>query len=210
MNEPQWLQIAKQLQAISQAGLAYAQDPFDKERFEEVRRISAEITAHHTDFSAEKIDTLFAKEVGYPCPKIGCRAAVFNDKGEVLMVEELAENKKWTFPGGFCDIGDGPRAAIEREVWEETGYVVRATKLIAIHNRNHLPDVPPRFNELYNMLFLCELVGGEAKTSIETGRSAFYTQDTIPANTSFRRTHPVLRELAFAHYADPSLPTEFN
>ena len=194
MNEPQWLTIAKQLQVISQAGITYSKDPFDLDRFEQVQRISAEIVATHTEFSAETVETLFSAEQGYPCPKVGCRAVVFNDNNEVLMVEELSENSNWTFPGGFCDIGDTPSQAVEREVWEETGYIVRATKLLAVHNRNSLPNVPPHFNEIYNLLFYCELIGGEPKTSVETGRSTFYARDAIPANTSFRRTHPKLIE----------------
>lgn len=175
-----------------------------------VREISAEITANHSTFTTEEVETLFTAETGYSCPKIGCRAAVFNAAGEILMVEELSEDRKWTFPGGFCDVGDSPRQAVEREVWEETGYRVRATKLIAVHNRNHLPDVPPRFIEIYVLLFLCELIGGEATSSIETGHSAFFARTELPKHRSFKRTHPVLIDLAFAHYDDPHLPAAFN
>ena len=43
--EPKWLKWAKQLQALSQNGLTYAQDPFGRERYEQIRHIAAEMLA---------------------------------------------------------------------------------------------------------------------------------------------------------------------
>lgn len=42
-NNPVWLEWAKELQFIAQAGLTYSKDPFDLERFARIREISAEI-----------------------------------------------------------------------------------------------------------------------------------------------------------------------
>lgn len=41
--EPKWLEWAKQLQSIAQAGLTYSKDVYDVERFELIRNISVQI-----------------------------------------------------------------------------------------------------------------------------------------------------------------------
>ena len=67
----------------------------------------------------------------------------------------------WTLPGGFADVGDSPSIAVEREVHEESGFTVKATKLVALFDRNRHPH-PPFGYHLWKAFFLCELQGGEA------------------------------------------------
>ena len=49
----EWLKWARRLQAIAQSGLAYAKDPYDAERHEQVRRIAAEIAASQSETTAD-------------------------------------------------------------------------------------------------------------------------------------------------------------
>lgn len=96
MND-KWLDFAIRIQSIAQAGLQYGKDPYDKERYEELRQISAEMISLKTDIPTEKIHDLFCNETGYQTPKIDTRAAVFvNDK--ILLVHE--NNGTWSLPGG--------------------------------------------------------------------------------------------------------------
>ena len=89
MND-KWLDFAIRIQSIAQAGLQYGKDPYDKERYEELRQISAEMISLKTDIPTEKIHDLFCNETGYQTPKIDTRAAVFvNDK--ILLVHEITE-----------------------------------------------------------------------------------------------------------------------
>ena len=69
MND-KWLDFAIRIQSIAQAGLQYGKDPYDKERYEELRQISAEMISEKTDISTEKIHGLFCNETGYQTPKI--------------------------------------------------------------------------------------------------------------------------------------------
>ncbi|WP_330408055.1 NUDIX hydrolase N-terminal domain-containing protein [Vallitalea guaymasensis] len=85
--EKQWLQWAKELQAISQSGLAYSKNEFDIERFQRIREISVEIMSEYTQISNTKIRSLFANETGYQTPKIDVRAVIFNNN-KILMVKE--------------------------------------------------------------------------------------------------------------------------
>lgn len=89
--EPKWLQWAKQLQAIAQAGLTYSKDTFDLERFEDIRKISLEIMSEYTKVDETRIRDLFANETGYATPKVDIRAVVFQDN-KILMVKEKIDN----------------------------------------------------------------------------------------------------------------------
>ena len=88
MNDlDQLISLAMELQSIAQNGLAYTRDAFDKERFERVREISAEIMAMKTELPLEKVKNVFCGEYGYQTPKLDTRAAIFQD-GKILLVKE--------------------------------------------------------------------------------------------------------------------------
>ena len=78
-NNEKWLEWAVELQALAQAGLTYGKDVYDRERYQRIRDISAEIMAHMTDMPFEKVKGLFCNESGYQTPKIDTRAAIFKD-----------------------------------------------------------------------------------------------------------------------------------
>ena len=126
-----WMDLAMRVQSIAQAGLQYGKDPYDKERYEELRQISAEMISLKTDIPTEKIHDLFCNETGYQTPKIDTRAAVFvNDK--ILLVHE--NNGTWSLPGGWCDVDQSIASNMEKEVREEAGFEVTAERLIAVQD----------------------------------------------------------------------------
>lgn len=90
-----WIDFAIRLQSIAQAGLQYGKDKYDIERYEEIRRIAAEMISAKTNISAEKVYNLFCNETGYQTPKVDTRAAVFVD-GKILLVHE--NNGTWSLP----------------------------------------------------------------------------------------------------------------
>ena len=75
-----WLDWAVKLQAIAQAGLTYGKDVYDRERYEQIRDIAAEMISLHSGISKEKVVDLFCSETGYQTPKLDTRAAVFQEK----------------------------------------------------------------------------------------------------------------------------------
>lgn len=93
----QWLEWAIELQSLAQAGLTYGKDIFDRERYERIREISAEIMAYKTDIPVQKVKDLFCNETGYQTPKLDTRAAIFQN-GKILLVKE--NSGKWSLPGG--------------------------------------------------------------------------------------------------------------
>lgn len=96
-----WLQWAVELQSLAQAGLTYGRDIYDKERYERIREISAEMVAFKTGFTEEKVKNLFCGEEGYQTPKMDTRAAIFEDD-KILLVRE--NNGTWSLPGGWADV----------------------------------------------------------------------------------------------------------
>lgn len=205
--DPQWLVWAKRLQAIAQTGLTYAKDPFDVERYQSIRLVTAEMMAAGSgEGSADSFVKLLSTDVGYATPKVDVRAAVFRD-GRLLLVREK-EDGRWTLPGGWADIGDSPSGAVVREVKEESGFDVKARKLLALLDRN-LHGHPPIPYHAYKLFFLCDIVGGNARAEQETDAVGFFAADEIPP-LSLTRVTPAQIARLFEHFVHPEWPTEFD
>jgi ADP-ribose pyrophosphatase YjhB (NUDIX family) len=207
MKQPELLQWAQRLQAIAQNGLTFSKDPFDVERFNQVRQIAAEILAAGSAATTpEALVELFKRNFGYATPKVDVRAAVFREN-RVLLVQERSDGA-WTLPGGWADIGDAPSVAAVREVREESGYETKVTKLAAVYDRE-LHDHPPYPFHAYKLFFVCELVGGTAQTSMETTAVEFFAEDALPA-LSLSRVTPVQVQHMFGHWRHPEWPTSYD
>ena len=204
--EPNWLTWARKLQAIGQNGLAYSKDPFDIERFEELRELALEILQNYTDSDLPRIRDLFAGEHGYATPKVDVRGVVFNEDA-ILLVRERADGK-WTLPGGWVDVNESPSESVVREVFEESGYQTKALKLLACYDRNRHPH-PPHPYHVYKLFFHCEIVGGSPSTSYETDGVDFFKQDAIPELSTGRVTSAQIDRF-FEFLRSPDLPTDFD
>jgi len=106
MTDPKWLVWIQQVQALAQDGLAYTQNPFDRDRYHMLQHLAAKIMGEYSSTEFEKVDGLFTHEAGYATPKLDCRGVVFRE-GKLLLVTELADGG-WTLPGGWVDVGEPP------------------------------------------------------------------------------------------------------
>ncbi len=207
MNDSQWLMWAQQLQAIAQTGLTYAGDYYDIERYTSVRRIAAEMmTAGFGLKDGAPMLDLFNREIGHPTPKVDVRAAAFRDNC-VLLVRECADGG-WTLSGGWADVGDAPSHAAIREVKEESGFDVVATKLAAVYDRNRHGH-PPIPYHAYKLFFLCDIVGGQRACTHETDAVDFFREDQLPPLSLARVTATQISHL-FDHHRHPEWPTSFD
>jgi ADP-ribose pyrophosphatase YjhB (NUDIX family) len=208
MADPKWLGLVQRIQALAQDGLTYAHNPFDLERYHALQSAAAHLMAEYSSQEFEKIDGLFAAQSGYATPKLDCRGVVFRGDN-LLLVKELVDGG-WTLPGGWVDVGEPLSTAVEREVREESGYLVKARKLLAVDDRaNPRHGHPPFIFHTYKAFVLCDLLGGEPATSIETGGAEFFPEDAIPALSIMRVSSEQIQRM-FAHHRDPLLPTEFD
>jgi ADP-ribose pyrophosphatase YjhB (NUDIX family) len=204
----QWIQWAQRLQAIAQNGLTYSENPFDLERFQQVRQIAAEIMATAAQLNFDDVLRSFQQEDGYATPKLDVRGAVFQED-KLLFVKER-EDGRWTLPGGWVDVGEPPSLAIEREVYEESGYQTKAVKLLAVYDRNHPRHRhPPAQHHAYKLFFRCQLLSGTATESYETEAVEFFAESEIP-ELSLTRVVPSQVTRLFEHYRNPDLPTDFD
>jgi len=203
---PDWLHWAQQLQAIAQNGLTYALGDYDRERYQQIRDIANQILEAQTGEPAARFEAAFAMEQGYSTPKVDVRAAVIRDR-RILLVRER-EDGCWTLPGGWADIGQSPAESVVREVREESGFEVRAVRLIAVLDRNRHPH-PPIPYHAFKMFFLCELTGGEASASFETTGVDWFAPDALPS-LSLTRVLPEQIAMCFRYRADPALPVLFE
>jgi ADP-ribose pyrophosphatase YjhB (NUDIX family) len=204
---PNWLTWARALQSIAQTGLFYAENEFDLERYQKLQQIAAHMVAYSSELDYEDVLANFQLGEGYATPKVDVRGAVINSNGEILMVREKIDGG-WTMPGGWADIGDMPSESAEREVWEEAGYQVKATRLVGVYDTNR--DGELRFRHAYKLVFLCELIGGEATTSNETTEVSWFSSDEVPQPFSGTRTNQRQVDDAFTAFRDPGAATVFD
>jgi ADP-ribose pyrophosphatase YjhB (NUDIX family) len=202
--EPRELTWAKQLQAIAQIGITFAQNPFDRERYERVRGVAAEMLAalagRDGEAASQHIEDVLASLEGYPTPKVDVRALVRGPEGEVLLVHERVDGR-WSLPGGWADVGETPSENAVREVAEEAGCVVRAKRLLAVFDRSR-HNYPPSVTSVYKLCFACELVSGEPSGGSETFDARWFRLDELPELSTGRTTAEQIRLLA-ALDADP-------
>ena len=203
---PRWLDWAREIQALSQSGITYALNDYDLQRYSRLAEIAGEIVQEHSQLDRADLTALFRQQKGYATPKVDVRGAVFQD-GKLLLVRERSDGG-WTMPGGWADVGNVPSEAAEREVWEEAGFKVKATKVIGVYDANRTG--PLELFHAFKIVFLCDLLSGEAATSSETSEVAFFSWDEIPAKLSGERTRSRHLRDAFIAHDNPTCPTVFD
>ncbi|MEO1764069.1 MAG: NUDIX hydrolase [Cyanobacteria bacterium J06629_18] len=203
-----WLEWAGKIQSVAQKGLLYSKNPYQIEDYQLLRNIAAEIISSHTKIEQSEILDLLVKEIGYPTPKVGISAAVFEDD-KILLVKERS-NGLWSLPGGFAEVGESPGEVAVRETFEESGYQVKPMKLISAFDNNSPKHGHTPFPQgLYKLIFQCEIIGGSPTTSIETEDVEFFAENNIP-QLSIKRVTPIQINRIFEHYRNPDLPADFD
>jgi ADP-ribose pyrophosphatase YjhB (NUDIX family) len=205
-NLPRWLAWAREIQALAQTGETYALNEWQSGRYQRLMEIAAEIISAQTEHPVEPVIESFKLQPGYATPKVDVRGAVFRDN-KLLLVREKMDGG-WTMPGGWADVGDSPAAGAEREVWEESGFRVKAQKVIGVYDANRIE--PMQLYHAVKLIFLCEILSGEATPSNETTEVAFFAKDAIPTPLSGERTRLRHIDHAFAANRDPYWVTVFD
>ncbi len=174
-KEP-WLEWAIELQSLAQAGLYYGKDPFDRERYQRIREIAAEMAAEKTELSPEKVRELFCCETGYQTPKLDTRAAIFQGDS-ILLVRE--RDGRWSLPGGWVEVTLSVKENTIKEVKEEAGLDVSADRIIAVQDREK-HNKPVYAWRVCKIFVLCTLLGGAFVPNTETIESGWFPLDSLP------------------------------
>jgi ADP-ribose pyrophosphatase YjhB (NUDIX family) len=179
------LRWSEALSAIARTGLGFTESLYERERFEEILKVAADIraeadgeqNAEASGLVQEWMDGVGKGVPGYVTPKVAVGAAVGNEKGELLLIQR-ADSGIWLYPTGWCDVGYSAAEVVVKEVEEETGIVVEPVRLIAVLDglRLGFTRVP-----LYSLLFYCRAVSGElAPHPLETRDVGWFTRETLP------------------------------
>ncbi|MDU2121620.1 MAG: NUDIX hydrolase [Clostridium celatum] len=204
LKEP-WLKWAIEIQSIAQCGLTYTKDVYDKERYEQLRNIAAEMLSYKTEIPVNKIKNLFCNEEGYQTPKLDTRAAIFKD-GKILLVHE--KSGTWSLPGGWVDVLESIESNTIKEVKEEAGLDVVAKKIIAIQDRNK-HNTPLYPYGVCKVFVQCNLIGGEFVENIETTEIGYFSLDNLP-NLSNEKSNFEQIEMCFKAKEDENWKVIFD
>jgi ADP-ribose pyrophosphatase YjhB (NUDIX family) len=202
-----WADWCKRLQAIAQNGLTFARDSYDIDRYKAVREIAAEMLVAGTGADLKVVRGILEAHTGYATPKVDVRGVVFRDD-KLLLVRERSDGK-WTLPGGWADICESPSESVVREVFEESGFMTRAIKILAVFDRSKHPHHPPFPFHVYKICMLCSIESGSEHTSSETTDVGFFSESGLPELSIDRVTEGQIRRL-FEHHRNPALPTDFD
>jgi ADP-ribose pyrophosphatase YjhB (NUDIX family) len=185
MTPDEILRWSEALSAIARTGLGFTESLYERERFEEILHIAADMRAAVDDederppseWAGEWMKSIGQGVPGYVTPKLAVGAVVGNDKGEILLVQR-ADSGVWLYPTGWADVGYSPAEVVVKEVHEETGIDVVPERIIGYLDgvRNSFTRVP-----LYSMVFHCRVVGGELLPHpLECADVGWFSRDALP------------------------------
>ncbi|WP_228819128.1 NUDIX hydrolase [Nocardia transvalensis] len=207
-TETQIRTLALTLASIANNGLVFATDVFDRQRYEQTKTIAIDLLALISKGIPSELDKIVSLEEGYMTPKVDVRGGVFDDGGRILLIRDRSD-ERWTLPGGWCDILEPPSEAIEREVQEESGLVVRAHKLAALLDRDVQGHEPVFPYHVYKLFFLCEIESHGEPSPVETMEIGWFSIDELPELSKTRVLESQIR-LLHDHWRKPELPTVFD
>ena len=204
-QSPKWLEWAREIFSLSQSGITYSGNQYDIDRYRRLQEITAEMIASQSELPRESVQESFSMQAGYITPKVDVRGAVMR-ANKILLIQERADDK-WAMPGGWADLGNSPASVAEREVFEESGFRVKAEKVVCVIDANRIQ--PLEFYHAYKIIFLCKLLDGEPRISHETLAVDFFDLNNLPPLSVYRTNEDMLREV-FAHVENPERPTAFD
>jgi len=214
------------LAAIARTGLGFSENLYERERFEEVLNVAADIKAAanealgHTlavddqeaaevareqdHFVQEWLESVGVGVPGYVTPKVAIGAVVGNEDGELLLVQR-ADSGIWLYPTGWADVGYSPAEVAVKEVAEETGIECEVERLIAVFDgmRQGFSRIP-----LYSLVFLCRATGGTLEAHpLECADVGWFGPDELPSPLAGADRWG---DLAFAAIGGEVAPTYFD
>lgn len=179
------------LAGIARTGLGFTESLYERERFEEILHVAADIRAaadealevrrEQDHVVQEWLDSIGEGVPGYVTPKVAVGAIVGNDAGEVLLVKR-PDSGIWLYPTGWADVGYSPAEVAVKEVQEETGIVCQPVQLISIIDGQRMGFT--RFG-MYMVLFHCRATGGSLQGHpLETDGVGWFRRDDLPPGTA--------------------------
>jgi 8-oxo-dGTP pyrophosphatase MutT (NUDIX family) len=171
------LPLLDELQTIARNGLVYANNPYDKERYERLLELVSVYYHKTLDIPSAEVKKRFAAELGHITPKVSAEAAIFNDDARILLLWR-ADDRKWCLPCGWVEPGESPAQAAVRETKEETGLDVEVLGLADVFTR--LPNSGHGPHTAVAVVYLCDVIGGRLELSHEHLAVRYWDVEEVP------------------------------
>lgn len=193
--------LLDEIQTIARTGLHYSDGAYDRERYTRLLNIAANNYAELLDTPSDTIKAQLSREVGHITPKVGADAAIFNEKGEILLMDRI-DGSGWCLPCGWVEPNERPSDAVVREVREETGLEVEVSRFVGAFTR--LPSANNGVHTMVAIVHLCKIIGGELTLSHEGKALRYWNIDDM---NDWHATHEKYARAAHAMWAsDKWLP----
>jgi ADP-ribose pyrophosphatase YjhB (NUDIX family) len=171
------LPLLDELRTIARNGLTYAENPYDRERYERLIQVTSLYYGQALDLPPEEARARLAAELGYITPKVGANAAIFDSEGRILLVLR-SDDQRWCLPCGWAEPNEAPAEAAVREVREETGIEARVLQLVDVYTRKPSAESGP--HTIVSLGYLCEAIGGTIQVSHESLEVRYWPIEDVP------------------------------
>ena len=181
MKPSDFVKYLQRMIALTDTGLTFTKDPFDRERYEDLRGLLSEMLNQASDLDSEEVAEVLKPTSAYATPLMDVRAWIVEDE-KICLVRGQGEND-WALPGGFGEVGYSPTENILKEIEEETGFKAKVEKLLAVFDTNRFQLQSKQYAKF---VFECKLLNGQFQENQEIADLQFFAIDQLP-NLSEKR-----------------------
>ena len=196
MSTTNFAKALQRMLAITDTGLTYTKDPFDRERYEDLRQILSSILQDQTELDQEELTAILKPTGSYATPLMDVRAWIVQDQ-KICLVRGQGEDT-WALPGGFGEVGYSPKENIRKEVQEETGFTAEVGSLLAIFDTNRFQLQNKQYAKF---VFDCQLLDGRFQENQEIAELEFFDIKNLPPLSEKRITQEQM-EILWQVYQD--------
>ena len=183
MSATNFAKYLQRMLAITDTGLTYTKDPFDRERYEDLRQILWSLLQDQTELNKEELTAIFQPSGSYATPLMDVRAWIVQDQ-KICLVRGQGEDT-WALPGGFGEVGYSPKENIRKEVQEETGFTSEVSSLLAVFDTNRFQLQNKQYAKF---VFDCQLLDGRFQENQEVAELGFFDIVSLPPLSEKRIT----------------------
>ena len=183
MKPSDFVKYLQRMIALTDTGLTFTKDPFDRERYEDLRSLLSEMLNQASDLDAEEVAEVLKPTSAYATPLMDVRAWIIEDE-KICLVRGQGEND-WALPGGFGEVGYSPTENILKEIEEETGFEAKVERLLAVFDTNRFQLQSKQYAKF---VFECKLLAGQFQENQEIADLQFFAIDQLPALSEKRIT----------------------
>lgn len=183
MSTTDFAKAIQRMLAITDTGLTYSKDPYDRERYEDLRQILWSVLQDQTELDQEELTAILKPTGSYATPLMDVRAWIVQNQ-KICLVRGQGEDT-WALPGGFGEVGYSPKENIRKEVQEETGFSAEVGSLLAIFDTNRFQLQNKQYAKF---VFDCQLLDGHFQENQEIAELEFFDIKNLPPLSEKRIT----------------------